>query len=212
MVKGVESGSTGVDLGTVFLVAFKESLGPGDVVGQFLAADQLVHGRDPLHQIAVVRKEPLVIVGVEELLLSVVGLGRQTVPLLVEFPLEIVDLLSSLRVALSQLVGLLIQALDLVSQGGEIPLDTVMLPLESLNGTKIAPKVFGVKGIVLLLDPVAGLVDVAVEALNFVSRSELLFALLGLLLESLPASIEILDLLTDSNGGLGLSNGSKGSG
>lgn len=101
-------------------------------------------------------------------------------PLFGELALQVEDLFGRLGMGLAQLVRLLVERLDLVAQGGQVALHALVLPLEGLDGAQIAAKVLRVKGLVLLLDPVLGLVHVSVEALHLVRRPQLLLALVGL--------------------------------
>lgn len=58
----------------------------------------------------------------------------------------------------------------------------------------------------LLLNPIPGLINVPVESLHLMRTVELLLSLLGLLFQSTPSLIEILNLLTNSDGSFGLAD------
>lgn len=61
--------------------------------------------------------------------------------------------------------------LYLVSQGGQVSLEALVLALQGLHAGQVVAVVVGVEGLVLLLDPLLGLISVpaAAQCLQLVS-------------------------------------------
>lgn len=68
----------------------------------------------------------------------------------------------------------------------------VALTLQRLHGAQVAAQVVGVERLLLLGDPVLGLVHVAVEALHLVRRAQLRRALRRQLLQRRPLRVQLL--------------------
>ena len=101
------------------LVTLQQSLGPRHVSGQLLGGDDTLHVDHPGHQVSVVAEEPLQVVRVQQLHLSLIGLAAQLSPLLVDSLLLLVDHLGAVLLCVHQIAGLLVQLLDLLPQSRE---------------------------------------------------------------------------------------------
>ena len=181
-LKGLERSRACVDLSAMFLVPLKESFSSGDISGKLVRADEALHAAHPGHQVPVVGEEPLQVVGVQELHLAQVALGREVSPLLVDVLLFLIDHLGALSMRVHQLAGLLVELVDLIAEGGKVPLKPLVLPLEGLHRSHVLANVIAVEGLVLLGNPVLGLVDIPVEHLHLVHLLEGIALLLGHLL------------------------------
>lgn len=80
----------------------------------------------------------------------------------------------------------------LIAKGGQVPLQSLVLPLQGLHAAQVPPEVLVVECLILLLDPILGLIHVAVEALNLVGGSQLGGAFCGELLQRRPLGVELL--------------------
>jgi hypothetical protein len=87
-----------------------------------------------------------------------------------------------------------------------------MFPLQCLHRAQGTAKVVGVEGFSLFLNPILGLINVAMESLDFMCRALLLLSLFRFLLQRAPPVVEMLNLLADSDRRFGLADGSQCSG
>ena len=109
-----------------------------------------------------VAEEALEVVRVQQFCLAAVGLLRQTVPALVDLELVIIDALCLVGMRLHETLGGLIQVFHLLSDGGEVAFESLMLALEALNCGKVMSKVSRTEGRLFLFDPVLCLVSISV--------------------------------------------------
>lgn len=185
-------------------MSFQQSFGTCDISSKFLRSHQAHHRIDPSHEIAIIAEETLQIVRVQQFLLPAVCLCRELGPLFIDLFLLGVGLVSGVRVRLHQPIGRLVQLLDFVPQSGQIALESLVLPLQRLHAPQVLAKVVVVQRRVFLADPVLGLVDVPMEALNLVRGAKLARAFSGQRLQTRPFLVEVLDLGLDLESCLGL--------
>lgn len=80
----------------------------------------------------------------------------------------------------------------LISEGGQVPFESLVLPLQGLNAAQISSQVVVVERLVLFLDPIFRFVHVAMETLNFVSGAQLGRPLGRQLLQRRPLGVQFL--------------------
>lgn len=136
-----KGGIARVDLRAILLVSLEERLGGGDVIGELVARHQLHHAIDPGEQVAVIAAEALEVVAVQQSLLARVRLRRQPLPLVIELPLQRVDLLGRLRVRMAELGSFLVEHANFLAERREVALDALVLALQRLHRAQVAAEV-----------------------------------------------------------------------
>ncbi len=118
--------------------------------------------------------------------------------------LLLVNSLGLVRVRVHEPLRHVIQLPDALAQRVQVPLEAVMLALQPLDRGQILAQLRVHQRLILLVDPVHGLVGVALEPLHLVRRHQLVLAVRGHLLQLGPLDVQDLDLVLDLLGRLGL--------
>lgn len=119
-------------------------------------------------------------------------LAAQFLPVVLDVSLLVTDIITHVSVGLGQTVCLLAKGSDLLLQGSEVALHTVMFSLQGLHAGQVPSIVICREDGILLRDPGDGLVSITVEVLYLVSPEELLLATQGQVLQPLPGFIQLL--------------------
>src|SRR6218665_976214 len=107
-----------------------------------------------------VTKEALEVIRVKKFGFSVACFFSESIPLIVDFSLMVIDALCLVWMSLHQALCSVIQVLHLLADGSQIALQAFVLALQALHRCKIMSKVVRVQIVLLLINPVLGFIGI----------------------------------------------------